>query len=142
MVLQHTARGGAAQRVLLPRGSFLKGLVCLIAAPAVVRAEALMPIVVWRPTFGFISHGGGMGPWVTCDKTDLIGVDLGSLGLRLGHDWGGHAEKWYWRPDSFPLATLPLDKVRLPPSLLRARELSARIAAPDPDAPASAPACR
>jgi hypothetical protein len=33
----------------LPRRAFLKGLVGLIAAPAVVKAENLMPIVVWRP---------------------------------------------------------------------------------------------
>jgi hypothetical protein len=53
--------------------------------------------------------------------------------------WGGHNDPWYWRPGSFPLATVPLDRVRLPPLLLRERELSARIAAPDPDALASAP---
>jgi hypothetical protein len=33
----------------LPRRAFLKSLVGLIAAPAVVKAENLMPIVVWRP---------------------------------------------------------------------------------------------
>jgi hypothetical protein len=71
MIRRHIARGGAAQRVVLPRRTFLTGLVSLIAAPAVVRAEALMPIAVWRPTFGFISHGGGMGPWVTCNKRAL-----------------------------------------------------------------------
>ena len=37
--------------LVFPRRSFLTGLVSLITAPAVVRAEALMPIVVWRPTF-------------------------------------------------------------------------------------------
>ena len=125
MVLQHIARGGAAQRVVLPRRRFLTGLATLITAPAVVRAEALMPIVVWKPTFGYSAGGGGMGPWYTCDKSDLIGVDLDSLGLQLGHDWGGQSDRWYWRPGSFPLATLPLDKVRLPPQSLRARELSA-----------------
>jgi hypothetical protein len=123
MVLQQIARGGAAQSVVLPRRSFLKGLVCLIAAPAVVRAKALMPIAIWKPTFGYSAGGGGMGPWYTCDKSYLIGVDLDSLGLRLGHDWNGQSDRWYWRPGSFPLATLPLDKVRLPPQSLRAREL-------------------
>jgi hypothetical protein len=82
-----------------------------------------MPICVWKPTFGYSSGGGGMGPWYTCQKSDLIGVDLDSLGLRLGHDWNGQSDRWYWRPGSFPLATLPLDKVRLPPQRLRAREL-------------------
>lgn len=38
------------QRLILPRRSFLTGLVSLIAAPAVVRAESLMPICVWKPT--------------------------------------------------------------------------------------------
>jgi hypothetical protein len=46
MVLQHIARDGVAQRYVLPRRNFLKGLVGLIAAPAVVKAEALMPIKV------------------------------------------------------------------------------------------------
>jgi hypothetical protein len=32
------------------RRGFLVGLASLLAAPAVVRAEALMPISVWRPT--------------------------------------------------------------------------------------------
>ncbi len=33
----------------LSRRGFLAGLSSLLAAPAVVRAEALMPIKVWRP---------------------------------------------------------------------------------------------
>jgi hypothetical protein len=45
--------------LVLPRRGFLKGLVALIAAPAVVRAESLMPIVPWRPTFRRI--GGTLG---------------------------------------------------------------------------------
>ena len=81
-------------RLLIPRS-----LVGLIAAPAVVRAESLMPIVMGKPTFSYTSHGGGMGPWVTCRKDDLLGV---SLNLPPGHDWNGHSEKWYWRPDNFP----------------------------------------
>jgi hypothetical protein len=105
-------------RLLIPRS-----LVGLIAAPALVRAESLMPVVMWKPTFGYSSGGGGMGPFVTCNKNDLLGVDLTSLGLLPGYDWGGHSDRCYWRPGSFPLATLPLDKVRLPPQSLRAREL-------------------
>jgi hypothetical protein len=42
-------RGGAA--TMTHRRNFLIGIASLIVAPAVVRAEALMPIVVWRPTF-------------------------------------------------------------------------------------------
>jgi hypothetical protein len=49
MILQHIDLGRAAQRVVLPRRSFLTGLTGLIAAPAVVRASALMPIKVWTP---------------------------------------------------------------------------------------------
>jgi hypothetical protein len=41
--------GGAAKRAVRPRRKFLQGLVGLIAAPAVVKAEALMPIKVWAP---------------------------------------------------------------------------------------------
>lgn len=37
--------------LILPRRSFLIGLATLIAAPAVVRADALMPIRVWKPTW-------------------------------------------------------------------------------------------
>jgi hypothetical protein len=35
--------------LILPRRRFLTGLVSLLAAPAVVRADSLMPIKVWRP---------------------------------------------------------------------------------------------
>ena len=49
MVIQHIARGGLAQRVVLPRRRILMGLIGLIAAPAVVRAGSLMPIKVWTP---------------------------------------------------------------------------------------------
>jgi hypothetical protein len=40
MILQHIARDGAPQRVIVPRRSFLKGLLGLLAAPAVVRDVA------------------------------------------------------------------------------------------------------
>jgi hypothetical protein len=36
--------------LILPRRGFLIGLASLLAAPAVVRHEALMPVSVWRPT--------------------------------------------------------------------------------------------
>jgi hypothetical protein len=35
--------------LIMSRRGFLAGLGSLLAAPAVVRAESLMPIVVWRP---------------------------------------------------------------------------------------------
>jgi hypothetical protein len=37
--------------VILPRRAFLEGLISLFAAPAIVKVESLMPVVVWRPTF-------------------------------------------------------------------------------------------
>jgi hypothetical protein len=107
-------RGGAA--IMTRRRNFLIGIASLIAAPAVVGAEALMPIAVWRPTFGFILHGGGMGSWVTCKKSELVGVDLVALGLPQGHDWQGRSDTWYWRPTQAPLqweqATHELQAVR------------------------------
>jgi hypothetical protein len=36
-------------QLILPRRKFLLGLASLIAAPAVVRPEILMPIKVWAP---------------------------------------------------------------------------------------------
>ena len=62
------------------RRNFLIGIASLIAAPAVVRAEALMPILVWRPTF-WSTRNIGMEPFLSCRADDLVGVDLGSLGL-------------------------------------------------------------
>jgi hypothetical protein len=94
-------RRGAA--TVTHRRNFLLRIASLIAAPAVIRAEALMPIRVWRPTFGFILHGGGMGSWVTCKKSELVGVDLVTLGLPRGHDWQGRSDIWYWRPEQAPL---------------------------------------
>jgi hypothetical protein len=37
---------------ILPRRRFLVGLTGLIAAPAVIRVSALMPIKVWTPPRG------------------------------------------------------------------------------------------
>jgi hypothetical protein len=47
MVIQHIARGGLAQRVVVPRRDFLRGLIGVIAAPAIVRATSMMPVKVW-----------------------------------------------------------------------------------------------
>ena len=43
-------RFDAGSAMIIPRRRFLTGLATLIAAPAVVKADALMPIKVWRPT--------------------------------------------------------------------------------------------
>jgi hypothetical protein len=96
--------------LVFPRRSFLTGLVSLIAAPAVVRAEALMPIVVWRPSF-WLCHGAiSKATLFTCDKDDFFGASPESLGLpppydwdsgddesSLSYDWGlNPAYQWYW----------------------------------------------
>jgi hypothetical protein len=44
---------------ILPRRAFLRGLAGLFAAPAVVKADILMPIKVWRPTL--ITRLGSIG---------------------------------------------------------------------------------
>jgi hypothetical protein len=112
MVLQHIDLGDAAQRVVLPRRGFLKGLIGLIAAPAVVRAEALMPIVVWKPTFWETHVPGHTGTYITCDKDDFLGVDPESLGLEKLKDWRSdfgefNTYQWYWSED---IAILPAHK--------------------------------
>jgi hypothetical protein len=119
------------------RRQFLTGLASLIAAPAVVRAGSLMPIVVWKPAFGFILHGGGMGAWVTCRKSELIGVDLG---LPPGLDWGGKSDTWYWKPRQAPLqweqATREL-RARLDASGSTSRRIAALALATSPVGPQS-----
>jgi hypothetical protein len=95
--------------LILPRRGFLKGLVALIAAPAVVRAESLMPIVPWRPEFWFV-HGGGMNV-LSCRADDLIGFDLASVGIMSPGRDGGWV-RW-WSYSAHPLGSLRRNKVRL-----------------------------
>jgi hypothetical protein len=54
------------------RRFFLAGL---IAAPAIVKLDMLMPIRVWRPTL-WMTRNIGMGPFLTCRTSDLVRVDL------------------------------------------------------------------
>jgi hypothetical protein len=98
--------------LILRRRGFLTGLASLLAAPAVVRADALMPIFVWRPTFMSI-RGGGL-QFLTCSKSDLIGVDLGSLGLPKPISFSGSPGSWYWCYWQHPLQSLPRGRVRIP----------------------------
>ena len=101
--------------IVLPRRGFLTGLVSLIAAPAVVRAEALMPIVVWRPTFHHARVDGSPAlHLLACEKSDLLGVDLASLGLPPPIPWMESKCECYWRYDQFPLISLRKDKIRIP----------------------------
>jgi hypothetical protein len=57
------------------RRNFLIGIASLITAPAVVRAESLMPIRVWRPR-GYFSRNAGIGQFIGFRTGDLLGVDL------------------------------------------------------------------
>jgi hypothetical protein len=62
----------------------------------VVKAESLMPIAIWRPTF--THHHGPWGDYLRYRKDDLVGVDLASRGLPPTRDLNGSAkltrEKW------------------------------------------------
>jgi hypothetical protein len=102
-----------ARAMILPRRIFIKGLVGPIAAPAVVRAEVLMPICVWKPTFHRCGNTHSVPYLLACKESDLIGVDLASLGLPppLTSIRGNYQ---YWPYSRFPLESLPREKVRIP----------------------------
>ena len=100
-------RRGAA--TMPHRRNFLMGIAGLIAAPAVVKADILMPILVWKPTFG-VSHAAGL-TMLTCRARDLEGVDLATLGLTPPHPWSGVSALW---PHSqHPLWSLPRNRIRI-----------------------------
>jgi hypothetical protein len=105
-------RRGAA--TLTHRRNFLFGLASLIVARTVVRAEALMPIVVWRPTF-WSTRNVGMGPFLGCRADDLIGVDLRSLGLSKPGTFSGSPGQLFWPYAQHPLETLPQNRIRIAP---------------------------
>jgi Phage Tail Collar Domain len=69
--------------VILPRRAFLKGLLSLFAAPAIVKVESLMPIKVWSTPIqwreGFLVLNGAMV------KTE----DFPTLFDIFGHTFGG-----------------------------------------------------
>ncbi len=119
--------------IALPRRSFLKGMIGLITAPAVVKAEALMPIAVWRPTFHHARVGINLH-LLACEKSDLLGVDLASLGLPPPIPWMESRCECYWKYDQFPLRTLPKDKIRIPRWQQAELDYLAELAAsPPPD---------
>ena len=74
--------------LILSRRGFLAGLSSLLAAPAVVRAEALMPIKVWRPPLiwrdGLIAHNG----------VELAIADFPDLFTIFGYMHGGCGPKF------------------------------------------------
>jgi hypothetical protein len=115
--------------LIVSRRRFLSGLGSLLAAPAVVRAESLMPIVplrpIFRPTF-WCFHGGGMN-LLACSKKDLVGVDLAALGLPRPWDPNKFNSAVFWSYASHPLGSLPREAVLEGYRQMRDRE-AARIA--------------
>lgn len=55
--------------LILPRRKFLTGLVCMIAAPAVVRAASLMPVKAFEPAFDIFKAAN---PWWTQSTYDCM----------------------------------------------------------------------
>jgi hypothetical protein len=74
--------------LILPRREFLKGLVGLVAAPAVVKAELLMPVKVWRPP---LIWRNGM---IACNGVELAVADFPDLFAIFGYMHGGWGPKF------------------------------------------------
>ena len=96
MDLQRVPQNSATDRVVLPRRAFLRGLVGLIAAPAVVKADILMPIKVWPP----IIWRKGRFNWdmLVCNGAELRVADFPELFEYLGYQHGG-AGPFFRLPD-------------------------------------------
>jgi hypothetical protein len=73
--------------LVLPRGAFLKGLVALIAAPAIVKAESLMPISVWRPRLEAWRTRAFCQDWLVVHQFDLDDFHAGRFDVSLLPDW-------------------------------------------------------
>ena len=84
MIPQNIAPSEVAERVVLPRRNFLKGLTALIVAPAVVNAEILMPIKVWRPPLEWREG------FVVLNGAELKASEFPALFEVFGHIFGGH----------------------------------------------------
>ena len=69
--------------LIIPRRGFLVGLASLLAAPAVVRAEALMPIKVWRPPLRWRDG------YLVLNGAELKISDFPDLFDAFGHHFGG-----------------------------------------------------
>jgi hypothetical protein len=74
--------------LILSRRGFLAGLGSLLAAPAVVRAEALMPIKVWWPPL--IWRDG----LIACNGVELAVADFPDLFTLFGYMHGGCGPKF------------------------------------------------
>ena len=73
--------------LVLPRRAFLKGLVALIAAPAIVKAESLMPISVWRPRLEARRTRVFCQDWLSVQGYDLDDFHAGRFDVNLLPDW-------------------------------------------------------
>ena len=73
---------------ILSRRGFLAGLGSLLAAPAVVKAELLMPIKVWRPPL--IWRDG----LIACNGVELAVADFPDLFTIFGYNHGGYGPKF------------------------------------------------
>ena len=69
--------------LILSRRGFLAGLSSLLAAPAVVRAEALMPIKVWRPPLRWRDG------YIVLNGAELKISEFPDLFDAFGHHFGG-----------------------------------------------------
>jgi hypothetical protein len=73
--------------LILPRRGFLVGLASLLAAPAVVRAEALMPIRVWRPRLEAYRTRVFCQDWLCVQGYDLDDFYTGRFDVSLLPNW-------------------------------------------------------
>jgi hypothetical protein len=96
------------------RRNFLIGVASLIVSPAVVRAETLMPIRVWRPTFYRCGNTHGWPYMLTGYARELDGFDLNTLGLPAPSRTINGKDNWVWLYDKFPLESLPRNRVHIP----------------------------
>jgi Phage Tail Collar Domain len=69
--------------LILSRRGLLAGLSSLLAAPAVVRAEALMPIKVWRPPLRWRDG------YIVLNGAELTISEFPDLFDAFGHHFGG-----------------------------------------------------
>jgi hypothetical protein len=101
--------------LILPRRGFLVGLASLLAAPAVVRAEALMPIKVWRPPINLFLSGYYGIEMVALNGAELKVADFPDLFDQLGYKYGGSGGH-FRLPDESGKARLP-NRIDVDPSI-------------------------
>jgi hypothetical protein len=106
-------------RLVLPRRAFLKGLIGLIAAPAIVRATSIMPVKPidervyildpwdmgepWKPLFWRTGGDHSIPPLIGCSRADVERINLADFGLPSPNGLLSSSEKCYWNARQFPL---------------------------------------